>query len=342
MLSGYRVIAFSVMVSAILAIAIYAFLLLFYFSSNSWSAPITLSPAQERVLAFQPQVANLDAALNKQRIELATAKATVTALTSQSEQLNHLVTRVNGAMKTEASQLAATSKAIDVVLSAKRIDLKDTERSITEAQSLLKQIDVEVLSKLITADQAAQRRVALQAALNASTDARAQAIMLGEQARQASATSSTIRGGSSSLIGINAARQAVELRAMAAQLEIQLVTATSTVEALTTSIAELERVLDVAKHSPYHRALRENVYVAFVPYDNLKNAKPNEKVYDCYLQVIACKEVGAIKQVYEAEEYARHPLFKTDLKGRLAEIEFTDVNAARSQVVFIGGKPLFL
>lgn len=340
--TAYRWIAVVFLTLVFVIAFCYAFLVGFYAINRTYVAPITLSPAQERVLSFQPQVATLEASLNKQRIELSTAQATVTALTTQTEQIRHLITRVDGAMSTEAAQLAATGKAIDKVLTDKVVDLKQTEKAIADAQALLKQIDAEVAAKLITADQAAQRRISLQAALNAATDARAQAIQLEQQSRQASATASTIRGGSSSLVGINAARQVVELRAMSAQLEIQLATATSTVEALTKSIAELERVLDVAKQSPYHRALREPVTVAFVPYDNLKNAKEGELVYDCYLQVIACRKVGVVKKLYEAEEYARHPLFKTDLKGKLIEIEFTKPEAAQSQVIFIGGKPLLL
>ena len=338
----YRYAAIAFLLGIFSIAAIYGTLVVFYAVNSSWSAPLTLSPTQDRVLSFQPQVAQLEANLNKQRIELTTAQATVKALAAQTEQINHLITRVDGAMSTEAAQLAATGKAIDRVLIDKVIDLKQTEKSIAEAQALLKQIDAEVAAKLITGDQAVQRRISLQAALNAATDARAQAIQLEQQSRQASATANTIRGGSTSLIGISAARQIVELRAMYAQLEIQLVTATSTVEALTKSIFELERVLDVAKQSPYHRALRESVTVAFVPYDNLKNVKEGEPVYDCYLQVIACRKVGTVTKLYDAEEYARHPLFKTDLKGRMVEIEFSKPEAALSQVVFIGGKPLFL
>lgn len=338
----YRWIAIKFLIGIFAIAFCYAFLVAFFVISNSWVAPILLSPSQERVLAFQPQIAALQASLNKQEIELVAARATVSALTTQTAQIDLLLRRIDGAMSTESVQLAATGKAIDSILANKRIDIKDTDISIADAQHLLKQVETELDAKLITSDQASQRRVSLQAALNAATDAKAQAIALAEQSRQMQAGSSTLRGGSSSLTAIMSVKQAVDLRALQAQSQIQLVTAAATIEALELSIAENKRVLEVAKTSPYFRALRESVPVAFVPYENVHSVQVGMPVYDCYLKVIACRKTGEVTRAYEAEEYARHPLFKTDLKGRMVEIKFDDPTAAESQVLFVGGKPLFL
>lgn len=341
-ITAYRSTSFLAL-SSILSIAVgYLLLLIFFTLNSSWSAPLVLSPAQERVLSFQPQIATLEATLNKQKIELVTAKATVNTLGVQVSQMDHLLTRIDGAMSTESASLNATGKAIDRLLADKKVDIKQTDSSIRDAQTLLKQVDSELAAKLITSDQAASRRIALQSALNAATDAKSQALQLAEQSRQLQAGAHTLNGGATSIAAITAVKQAVDLRALQAQAQIQLVTATATSEALVLSIAENERVIAVAKTSPYYRALRESVPVAFVPYENLGHVKAGLPVYDCYLKVIACRKVGEVTKVYDAEEYARHPLFKTDMKGRLAEIKYTNIDSAQSQVVFIGGKPLFL
>lgn len=319
----------------------YAFLVAFFALSDSWAVPIVLSPSQERVLAFQPQIATLQATQNKQKIELATAQATVTELTVQVQHQAQLLSRMDKAIDVESAQLAGTGVAINKMLTDKRSDIAATTLATAAVQQLLKQVDTELASNLITADQAAQRRISLQSALNASTDAKAQAIQLTEQARQFQSGASTLKGGSSSLTAMITVKQAADLRALKAQTEIQLATATATIEALTQSIAETTRVLNVAKSSPYYRALRESVSVAFVPYEN-NNMEVGEPVYDCFLKILFCRKVGTVTTLYEAEEYARHPLFKTDLKGRFIGVEFTDAEAAKSQVVFIGGKPLFL
>ena len=332
----------AVLLTIIMGVISYLGLLVFYSVSTSWSAPITLSPAQERVLSFQPQVANLEASLLKQRVELKTAESKFTSGSAQLEQVNALIRRIDGAQRTEARALTETNASIKQVLVDKRIDIGLTEKSIADAQALLKTVEDEVSAGLITRDQAQTRRIVLQSALNAATDAKAQAITLQEQARAARDGAATLSGGSSSLQALQSIQEAMALRTMAVQLTIDTETARMTIDQLKTVIADGERVLDVAKTSPYHLALRQSVDVLFVPYQNLKNAKVGEPVYDCYLQVIACRKVGSIQKVYEAEEYARHPLFKTDLKGRFIGVKFDVPESAKSQVVFVGGKPLLL
>jgi hypothetical protein len=341
-LNVYRVISFAVLSSIILGVIGYVFFLLFYLSSTSWASPLALSPAQERVLAFQPQVANLEASLLKQRVELSTTEAKFKAGSDQLERINALVRRLDGAQKTEAKALVETNVAIRGLLVDKTVDIGSTEKTIADVQAMLKSVDAEVAAGLITRDQAQARRITLQAALNAATDAKAQALVLEQQARAARDGASTLAGGASSLQALRSIQEAVALRTMAVQLTIDTETARQTVEQLKKSIPEAERVLDVAKTSPYHLALRQSVNVLFVPYDNLRHAKVGEPVYDCYLQVIACHKVGTVLKVYEAEEYARHPLFKTDLKGRFVGVQFDDQEASSSPVVFVGGKPLFL
>jgi predicted nucleic acid-binding Zn-ribbon protein len=332
-----------VALTSILLIAVsYLFLLIFYTLNTGWSTPLTLSPSQEHVLSFQPQVANLEASLLRQRVELKTAESKFTAGSAQLEQVRALILRIDGAQRTEARALGETNASIKRVLADKRVDISLTEKSIADAQAMLKSVEAEVSAGLITRDQAQTRRITLQAALNAATDAKAQAIALQEQARAAHDGAATLSGGSSSLQALQSIQEAMSLRTMAVQLTIDTETARMTIDQLKIAITDGERVLDVAKTSPYHLALRQSVDVLFVPYDNLKNAKIGESVYDCYLQVIACHKVGTIQKVYEAEEYARHPLFKTDLKGRLVGVKFDIPDAAKSQVVFIGHKPLFL
>lgn len=340
--TAYRWIAVSFLIIIFVIASCYAFLVGFYVISDSWAAPVSLSPSQERVLAFQPQIATMQASLNKQRIDLTTAQATVGALTEQVVQLNGLSMRINEAITAEAASLNAIGVAIDRALALKRADIKQSEAVTGSAYKLLGQVNSELAAKLITSDQAAQRRISLQGALNAVTDSRTQAIQLEEQGRQLRSGSATLSGGSTSLTAIVSVKQLADVKALQAQLNIQLATATATIDALKSSIAENERVLTVAQSSPYYRALREPISVAFMPYTNLDNAKVSEKVYDCYLQVIACHEVGVVKTLYDAEEYARHPLFKTDMRGKLVEIKFTNPDNGKSQVVFIGGKPLFL
>lgn len=338
----YRWTAISFLMG-IFAIAFsYAFLVIFYITSSTWSAPLVLSPSQDKVLSYQPQIASMYATLDKQHVDMATAKGTVLALSSEVTDISKLQDRLSAAMKTQSTQLGTTSKELSSLLVEKAGDIQQTQAAVNAARQLLSQVQSELAAHLITSDQAAERTIALQSAINTATDARAQAIQLEKQASDFRQGSETLKGSATSIEAVSYIKQLTELHALRAQLDIQLVTAQSTIDVLQRSIVENERVLYVAKQSPYYKALREPITVVFVPYANLGKVHIGDPVYDCYLQVVACRRVGYVDQFYEAEEYARHPLFKSDLKGRLVGVKFEDVNASKSQVVFIGGKPLFL
>ena len=244
-------------------------------------------------------------------------------------------------MLVESNQLAKTSKDLNVTIVDKKNDIRKTEEIIANVDYLMSRLDQELEARLITEDQAQQARIALQTARNAATDARTQAIQLQQTVTQLQQGSSTLQGGALSLSAISSVQQKAQLQSVLTQLKIQLMIATSTSIALTSSIAESERVLATAKTSPYYQALNKTVTVLFVPYDNIYNIKIGEPIYDCHLQILACHKVGKVKQIYEAEQYAKHPLFKTDLRGRFIGVEI-DPQAAKSPVVFIGGKPLLL
>jgi hypothetical protein len=195
-----------VLLTIITGVLSYLSLLIFYAANESWSAPLTLTPAQEKVLSFQPQVANLEAALLKQRVDLAANEERVKLGYPQIAEMHALLHRMDSARKTEAGALRATNIAIQSILADKKINISNTERRINEIQEMLESIDQEVKAKLITSDQAQARRIALQATLNAATDAKSLALQLEEQSRQASTGASTLSGGSSSLIALQSRR----------------------------------------------------------------------------------------------------------------------------------------
>lgn len=339
-ISLYRLVALTVLITIIIGVISYLALLIIYGSNRSWAAPLILSPSQERVLAFQPQIANLEANLNKQRVDLETAKLKIRMSTEQANETRSLISRLKNAQQNEAKEMRATGKAFNSALSSKKSDISMTNSLIKDSTLLLSQIDQELKAKLITSDQAMQRRMSIQSAMNSATDAKTQAVQITSQARQLNAGATTFSGGSSSVSALVSVQQLQQLNSIVVEAEAEIHIGSITVESLSKTIADGERILAVAKTSPYFKALREPVNVLFIPYTNLVGVKVSDPIYDCYLQVLICRKVGNINTIYKAEEYARHPLFKTDLKGQFANITFTDPSATESSVVFIGGKPL--
>lgn len=324
----------------ILGVASYGLIAGCFFLNRSWAAPLTLSPTQERVLAFQPQVALMEAGLLKQRVDLATAQAKYQVGIQEIAKIDELMARLDSAQRAESEALAATNASVQRVLRAKNQDIAETKRSVSEAREMMKVTDAELAAGLITKDQAQSRRISLQGALNSSTDALAQALTLQEQGRLAESGSFTLRGGSTSLQALQAVQENAQLRLMRTQLVVDTETARLSIEQLSESIEEVNRVLAVTKNSPYYQARYQPVGVLFMPYENMTSMKPGDPVYDCYLKIAACRRVGSVERTYDAEEYARHPIFKSDIKGRFVAVHYEVPSASESMAVFVGGKPL--
>ncbi|QCP47902.1 hypothetical protein FAZ95_01125 [Trinickia violacea] len=343
---SYIVLTYRLTMSAILLIIVigvlsYLFLMGFYAVNRNWSAPIVLSPTQEKVLAYQPQVSALEANLLKNRVDLAVAAEKKRIVSEQIVELRSLISRFDSAARSESGEFARNEAEISGVLKEKRIDTGEEEETLDGLNPLLATIDAELKAGLITKDEAISRRLNVQSARNAITDSRVSEISLREQARAAANAGKTLNGSeNSSLAALQSLGNEAQLRATLAQAELDAEAARQSVDQLSATVADSERVLTVAKLSPYYQALTDSVPVVFVQYDNLAYAKPGAPVFDCYLQVIVCRRVGTIDRVYDAEEYARQPLFKTDIKGKFVGVTFNVKAAAESPIVFIGHKPL--
>lgn len=339
--STYRVTMAGILLVIVIGVLSYLFLMGFYAVNRNWSAPIVLSPTQEKVLAYQPQVSALEAELLKNRVDLATATEKYRVINEQIADTRKLIERFEAAAHSESHALALSESDLRSALSRKRIDAAQTEKAASDVRPMLASVESDLTAGLITQDEAMSRRLNIQSAINAITDTHISEITLREQARTAAAASRTLGGGeASSLSALQSLSNEAQLRMTLAQASVDAETARQSVDQLRATVANAERVLDVAKRSPYYLALTRSVPVVFVAYDNLVNATPGAPVFDCYLQVVMCRRVGAIEHVYEAEEYARQPLFKTDIKGKFARVNFSVKFAEQSPVVFIGHKPL--
>lgn len=340
--SIYKLFSFAILGLIVLIVSSYVILVLVYSISSTWGTPIVLSPSQTRVMSFQPQVATLVLNINKQKAELNSAMLVKKNILEQIVNIETVSLKMEEAIIVEKRRASSTSSTLDTLVRSKQENIKQSEATLVELNNLNKQIAAELSAGLITSDQAAQRQIANQSAKNALTDLEVGKTQLTVQSTQLKDYSSTLGGKNNSLSALISAKQLMEMDALKSQLKLQLVVSEQNVEIVRNAMAADNRILQVAMESPYYRALWDKTPVLFVPYDNLSVAAPDVPVYNCMLQIILCYKVGVIDKVFDAEEYARHPLFKTDLKGRFATINLTDKKAANSSVLFLGSKPLFI
>jgi hypothetical protein len=119
-----------------------------------------------------------------------------------------------------------------------------------------------------------------------------------------------------------------------------------TIDETKKNLTVAQQVLTSLRQSAYANATNNGVNLVFVAYDNFNNVHEGDPVYDCYLMVVACHQVGTIKHLFKDEQLIEFPIFNIKLsrtvRGVFAEVNATDPAAMKSSVWFAGRKPLFL
>ncbi len=342
-LALYRSVGFLFLVTLIGAVFFYFGVMIFFTVNKSWALPVVLSPSQDKVLQYQSQAANFKYTLEKQKIELQEAEITLTEKTKSLEQLRTLKSRLNKTINTEANRSQQNSRAVIAIVPEMKTLISRGEKLREKLSALNATTDSELKAGLITKDEATLRR---KEELTFSSDLvqkKATINALTQESQELNSVANTLRGGTDSLASSQVYTSLADLDLKIAQLSIDLQTLEASISSLRVAVSEAERVLGVMEDSPHFLALTKPVNIAFVPYENINDLKENTPVYVCYLKFLFCHKAGKIEKVYDrSEEYARHPVFATELKGRFLRINFRSKEDEQSEVIFIGRRPLFV
>jgi hypothetical protein len=116
----------------------------------------------------------------------------------------------------------------------------------------------------------------------------------------------------------------------------------SRLDGLAARIKEQGDLVNRLAESPYLRAVKNKVVLAFVPYQNLVNVKLGTKLYSCAWGLVLCSRVGRVTATIDGEVQNTHPHDDSIQRGTMVEIELTNPSAEGESVLFAGGKPLWL
>lgn len=114
------------------------------------------------------------------------------------------------------------------------------------------------------------------------------------------------------------------------------------IKSLDQSIERFARLVSQIEESPYIAATMRKIVVAFVPYENLGNVRKGSSLYACHLGLVACSQVGFVVAPLEGEVSNSHPHSGDTRRGVFVEISLTSDWAAEENVLFAGGRPLWL
>jgi hypothetical protein len=329
----YRVFAIAVLYLVLIGILAYAWVMGFYAVNSSWAAPVILSAADEKSLDFreklvtsQQTIEDLKVDTNKLNSGVAEMKKHRAALLALEPQLQTAIAREQTHNLTAGPELATLDRQ-------KLADNQKTQTVLSQLNQVESNINKDLASGLITQGDAATQLAALNQAKGAYTDSKIAEVLLTDSVLDKTTT------GTSSL---NVLVKQAELRSEVAQLDVAINVAEKQLQEESRQIDRLREAIGTAKQNPYYlnAAGGQTLYFAFVPYDNQAHAVAGSSVYDCYLNMIACRKVGTVKQIFPGEEQAIHPIFKTQIRGFLIQMNLDHADSAKSKTVFLGSKPV--
>lgn len=329
----YRVFAITVLYLVLAGIVSYAFVMGFYAVNSSWAAPVILSATDEKSLDFREKLVTSQQTIEDLKVDtkklesgLDEMKKHRAALLALEPELQHAIVRERAHNQTTGPELAALDQQ-------KQADNQKTQKVLGQLKEVEANINKDLAAGLITQGDAATQLAALNQAGGAYTDSRIAEILLTDSVLDKTTT------GTNSLDVL--VKQA-ELRSEVAQLDVAINVAEKQLQEESQQIGRLRQAIQTAKQSPYYlnASGATTLYFAFVPYDNQASAVAGSPIYDCYLNMVVCRKVGALTKIFAAEETAIHPIFKTQVRGFLIQMNLDHAESAKSKTVFLGRKPV--
>ena len=180
---------------------------------------------------------------------------------------------------------APTGPELATLDQQKQADNLKTQKVLAQLKEVETNINKDLSAGLITKGDAATQLAALNTAEGAYTDSRIAEILLTD-----SVLDKTTIGTNS----LDVLEKQAELRSEVAQLDVAINVAEKQLQEESRQIDRLRQAIGTAKQSPYYLNASGDkaLYFAFVPYDNQANALAGAPIYDCYLNMIACRQGG--------------------------------------------------
>ena len=332
-LTTYRVFAILVLYAVLLGVLSYAFVMGFYAVDNRWAAPLILSSSDEKSLDFMQKLVTSRQAIEDLKVDMTRQQSTLAEMTRQRKGLMALDPELQVAIGRERTHDRLTGPQLAALDQQKQADNRKTQALLSNFHQLESVIQSDLAAGLITKGDAAMQLAAINQAEDAYTDSRIADVLL---------TDSVLDKTTIGTKSLDVLEKQAELRSDIAQLDVTLSVAEKQLFEDTRQVERLREAINIAKQSPYYLNANggKRQYFAFVPYDNQSYATVGAPVYDCYLNMVLCRKVGTVKQIFLGEQVISHPIFKTQLRGLTILMDLARPESAKSQTVFLGRKPL--
>ena len=331
--SLYRIFGIATLYLVLIGVLAYGFVLGFYAISTSWAAPVILAPTDDISLDFTEKMVTSKQTLESLNVDKQRLESSIDEMTGHKRALLNLEPELQAAIARESLHNRAAGPQLTQLDQQKQADNQKTQGVMAQVKLVEAAIDKDLAAGLITKADAATQRAALNQAQTAYTDSKINEVLL---------TDNILDKTTNNTKSLDVLDKQAELKSEIAQLDIAINVAQEQVREEGQQIDRLRKAIATAKQTPYNLIVSAGkpMYFAFVPYDNQGSVSVGAPVYDCYLNMIACRKVGTVKQIFSGEEHAIHPIFRSDIRGFMVQMELDHPESAKSKTVFLNRKPL--
>jgi hypothetical protein len=332
-LTIYRIFAVVTLYGVLAGILTYAFIMAFYAVNTTWAAPVIISASDEKSLDYLAQLVTSQQTIEDIKVDAIHQQTTLAEMTRQRASLEALIPQIDSAVGRERKHDRLTGPQLAELDAQKQADNTKTQAVLAQLQQLESSINKDLAAGLITKSDATTQIAAINQSRDAYTDSRIAEVLL---------TDNILDKTTDGTKSLEVIEKQAELRSDIAQLDVTLAVAEKQLEEDNRQIDRLRAAITTAKQSPYYLNATGNsrLYFAFVPYDDQASATVGALIYDCYLNMVVCRKVGTVKQIFLGEQDIVHPLFKTQVRGFMIQMDLSHPASAQSKTVFLGRKPL--
>lgn len=332
----YRLVGFAILTMIVIVLVSYLANAVFFYASSSWIAPVTVSSNDERVVSARTALLAQQDARDRTAGDLAQAERAIAAHRAFQAEFAAAIRADRDDRKAALTRLRALTKSTASV----RSQLRAT--SATYARSFAQRIEQEHAAGLIDRNtlltgkyQLGQISGANLALAERQAEYEARADELASEMRALESMIENDREG-----GVALSFDVLQIKRELEASRLDLAKALADRELLVTSLERQDKAIAAVESSPYLRATAEDATVAMVPYDNLEHVQAGAPVYACRLSFVLCREVGTVKEVLRGEVTFDHPRRDSNLRGQMVELELSEPDAVKQDVLFVGAKPL--
>jgi hypothetical protein len=329
----YRIVALLVLWGVLVGVAAFITLIVVYATNHHWIIPRVVSPSDEAPLALMSQLVTSEQTLVALKLDL---RCLGDSLAEMERHLAHLIAvegEVHRAIGRELSFKAAALPQRSK-LSGQKAALNQKHSSLSEQVPQLESgIQQDLKAGLIPKVDASLGMLGLAGASNQLIDSEINEQLWEESNRDFARTSTKY---------LEVVYKHIELTSEIEQLKNNIEAADQKRQMELVEAKDLQEAIATAQASPYYMSLSAGtVYVALVPYENVDSERIGAPVYGCMLNLLVCSQVGIVKRSFVNEFHEIHPVWRSDVRGHVIQLELKSPEAAKSMTLFVNSKPLF-